>query len=194
MIRTLIRTFIAIELPQEIHRKLDDFGKELKRSRAMVSWVKPENIHLTLKFLGDVSPEQLQTVQGVLEKVAAGTAPFRLQAFGCGAFPSLKQMRIVWVGLRGGNEPLNRLQKEIESSLIPVGFKAEDRPFKPHLTIGRVKGRQGSRALQEILMANQTFEAEAFDVTEVVLYKSDLRPEGARYTPLFRASFAGEKN
>lgn len=187
----MIRTFIAIELPQAVHQGLDNFCRELKRSRAQVSWVRPENIHLTLKFLGDVAPEQLNPIQEALEKAAAETAPFRLQAAGCGAFPSLKQMHIVWVGVRGDHEPLNALQKQIESALAPMGFKREDRPFKPHLTIGRVKGRQGTRALQENLMANQAFETETFDVAEVVLYKSDLRPEGARYTPLFRAALAG---
>jgi 2'-5' RNA ligase len=116
-------------------------------------------------------------------------SPFRLQTSGCGAFPSIKQMRVIWVGLQGDGDTLNHLQGEVEEEMAQLGFKREDRPFKPHLTVGRVKGRQHMRALQDLLIARREFDAEAFDVLEVVLYKSLLRPEGALYTPLFRKSF-----
>lgn len=193
----MIRTFIAIDLPVVVREALEKLGGELRKAEASVSWVKPESIHLTVKFLGNVSPEQVPGIEEVLQEVAAATTPIRLQPAGCGAFPSIKQMRIVWVGLggmHGNDEPLKRLQQEVERALIPLGFKAEGRPFSPHLTLGRVKGRQRLRLLQEILMANQAFAAEAFDVTELVLYKSELRPDGARYTPLFRAVFTGSSS
>jgi 2'-5' RNA ligase len=101
-------------------------------------------------------------------------------------------MRVVWVGLRGDDQALISLQKSVEDALAPLGFEPEDRPFRAHLTLGRVKGRQHLRALQDALLTHQGFESEVFDVTELVLYKSDLLPDGARYTPLFRASFAGK--
>ncbi len=185
----MIRTFVAIDLPAAVQEALDRFEKELQRAQAPISWVKPERIHLTLKFLGDVAPERIPEVQGSLEQVAATAAPFRLQPSGCGAFPSLKQMRVIWVGLQGDGEALKRLQTGVEEAMGKLGFKKEERPFRAHLTVGRVKGRQHLRALQDLLMARQSFEAEAFDVTELVLYKSELRPEGARYTPLFRKTF-----
>jgi 2'-5' RNA ligase len=190
----VIRTFIAIDIPLGTRDGLRRLGETLKGSNAAVSWVRPESIHLTLKFLGDIPPEQVEVIQNTLKEVVKSVIPFRLQPAGCGAFPSIKQMRIVWVGLGGNWELLRELQRRVEAATAQLGFKPEDRPFKPHLTIGRVKGRQGLRALQEILTAHSGFEAEAFDVTELVLYKSELRPEGARYTPLFKAVFSGSPN
>ncbi|GLI35639.1 RNA 2',3'-cyclic phosphodiesterase [Desulforhabdus amnigena] len=185
----MIRTFIAFDLPVNVQESLQRLQSELKKTEAHVSWVKPERIHLTLKFLGDVSPEQIPAIQSALEVIAASTRSFRLKVAGCGAFPTIKQMRVVWVGIRGDEAPLKELQGQVEQAMVPLGFKAEDRPFKAHLTLGRVKGRQRLRSLQDALMTYHAFEAEDFDVTELVLYKSELRPEGARYTPLFRSSF-----
>ncbi len=187
----MIRTFIAIDLPVPVQQALDKFGKGLQRTQAAVSWVKADRIHLTLKFLGNVSPEQIADIQTALSTISTHTSPFRLLPAGCGAFPSLKQMRVVWVGLRGDDAQLKDLQRQVEAAMAHLGFKAEDRQFRAHLTLGRVKGRQHIRLLQEELLASQNFEAEAFDVNELVLYKSELRPEGARYIPLFRAPFAG---
>ena len=187
----MIRTFIAIDLPERVQISLDNFQKELQTLKAAVAWVNADRIHLTLKFLGDISSEQVSHVQASLAQVAAAVHPFRLQPAGCGAFPSVKQMRVVWVGVRGELDPLRDVQKSIDSTLAGLGFEAEDRPFRAHLTLGRVKGKQHLRLLQEALLASQNFEAEAFDVIELVLYKSELRPEGARYTPLFRAPFTG---
>jgi 2'-5' RNA ligase len=154
-----------------------------------VGWVRADRVHLTLKFLGSVPPERIGAIEAALLTVAAASPSFRLQPYGCGAFPTIKQMRVVWVGLRGDEKALVSLQGAVEAALAPLGFEPEDRPFRAHLTLGRVKGRQHLRALQEALLARQGFEAEAFDVTELVLYRSDLMPQGARYTPLFRASF-----
>ena len=187
----MIRTFIAIDLPPGILEKLEAFGKKLQRADAPVSWVKGDRIHLTLKFLGDVAPEQIDAIQNAMADVSRLAAPLRLQPLGCGAFPSIKQMRVVWVGLHGDEGPLKKLQQEVEKAMAPLGFEPEGRPFRPHLTLGRVKGKHRLQKLQELLISNQSFEAEAFDVTELVLYKSELRPEGARYTPLFRAPLTG---
>ena len=184
---SMIRTFIAIDLPESVRLKLGQLQQEFQKTDALVSWVKPGSIHITLKFLGNVSQERIPEIQSALAQSASTASPFRLQAGGCGAFPSIKQMRVVWVGLRGDSEPLGRLQKEIESAMTRLGFEAEDRPFRPHLTIGRVKGKRRLLPLREALLARNTFESEDFDVKEVVLYKSDLRREGALYTPLFRA-------
>ena len=181
----MIRAFIAIALPATVQQSLGTLAKELQATRAAVSWVKPQNIHLTLKFLGDVTPEQISAIEAALTQAVAGTAPLRLQPAGCGAFPTLKQMRVVWVGLQGDLAPLKSLQQAVETALIPLGFEPEKRPFRAHLTLGRVKGRQGARALQDALLARQSFTAEAFDVAEVVLYRSELRPEGAKYTRIF---------
>ena len=183
----MIRAFIALDLPPGVHRALAGLQQEWQRTAAMVSWIKPESIHLTLKFLGNIANEQVTEIQALLLKVAATAAPLRLQPLGCGAFPSIKQARVVWVGLQGAIEELLKLQKSIEDALIPLGFEPEDRPYRAHLTLGRVKGRRHLQLLQEAVLRRQDFQAEAFDVKEVVLYRSELRPEGARYTALFRA-------
>jgi 2'-5' RNA ligase len=185
-----IRSFIAVELPDIVRRQLESLTRELKESDAPVGWVRPEGIHLTLKFLGNISPELVQQMKPVLAGIGSRAGPIHLQPAGCGAFPTIKQPRVIWVGLRGESEPLVELQKQVERAMVPFGFAPEDRPFRPHLTLGRVKGRQRLLALQQILLARREFTAEAFDVTELVLYKSELRPDGARYTPQFKAPLA----
>jgi 2'-5' RNA ligase len=190
----MIRSFIALDLPTNVHQALAGLQQELQRVGAPVSWVKPDRIHLTLKFLGDISLELVADIQAILQTIATGTAPFRLQPLGCGAFPALKQMRVVWVGLQGDSEPLLALQQAIEQALAPLGFAVEDRPFRAHLTLGRVRGRSHLYQLQQALLERQNFQAEAFDVADAVLYKSELRPDGARYTPLFRAVFSGRSS
>jgi len=188
----MVRSFIAIDLPPRLQEALGALARELQEVRAPVTWVKPERIHLTLKFLGDVASERIPDIQQGLEEVAKRAASFRLTATGCGAFPTLQQMRVIWVGLRADGTALNRLQQAVEEAMAQLGYKREQRAFKPHLTLGRVKGRHHLRLLQELLLQRQDFTAEAFDVTELVLYKSELRPEGARYTPLFRKRLTGE--
>lgn len=183
-----IRSFIAIELPDNVRRLLEKLILELRKSEAAVGWVRPERVHLTLKFLGNVGPDIIEQIKPVLAEIASRASSFRLDVAGCGAFPTIKAPRVIWAGL-SDSEPLIRLQKEVEAGMIPFGFEPENRPFRPHLTIGRVKGRQRLQALQQILLASQGFTAEPFDVVELVLYKSELRPDGARYTPLFKAPF-----
>lgn len=187
----MIRAFVAIDLPPRVQADLGRFVQVLQRAGAPVSWVKPDRIHLTLKFLGDVSEERIPAICAALQSVADQAEPFVLQAAGCGAFPTLKQMRVVWVGLRGDEPALRALQGRVEEALEPLGFEPEGRPFRAHLTLGRVRGSQRVRVLQEALLSNQSFSAEAFDVGDLVLYKSVLRPEGAQYTPLCRAAFPG---
>ncbi len=186
-----IRSFIAVDLSNQARLQIEELVRELKKSDAPVGWVRVEGIHLTLKFLGNVAPEMIEEIKPVLAGIASETGPIHIEPGGCGAFPTIKAPRVVWVGLRGLLGPLAELQRKIEAAMIPFGFNPENRPFKPHLTVGRVKGRARLQALQQILLAHGDFTAEPFDVTELVLYKSELRPDGARYTPLFKAPFSG---
>ncbi|MHC1728521.1 MAG: RNA 2',3'-cyclic phosphodiesterase [Syntrophobacteraceae bacterium] len=187
----MIRSFIAIDLSDTVRGQIASLVQELRKSGAPVGWVRVESIHLTLKFLGNVAPEMIEEMKPVLAEIASQTEPIHINPAGCGAFPTIKTPRVIWVGLKGDGGPLAKLQREVESAMVPFGFKPEDRPFRPHLTVGRVKGRQHLLTLQQILLAHQDFTAEPFDVAELVLYKSELRPDGARYTPQFKAPFAG---
>ena len=187
----MIRCFVALDLPATVQQALAEFQKDLQSIRAPVAWVKPDKVHVTLKFLGDVTPDQVTALQTTMLQVAARSAPFALQPASCGAFPTLKQMRVIWVGLQGDMEQVHTLHHNVEQELLTLGFAPEDRPYRAHLTLGRVKGRSHLYQLQQALVQHQDFHAEAFDVSEVVLYKSELRPEGVRYTALFRAPFTG---
>lgn len=186
----MIRAFIAVDIPLNLQEAMGRLSLELRQTGASVTWVKPGRMHLTLKFLGNVPPGKIDEIGKAMAAAATQSHPFVLRPEGCGAFPGMKNMRVVWVGLRGDLEPLGALQQRVDEALEPLGFKREERSFKPHLTLGRVKGRKNMEALQEAVLARRDFALEAFDVFELVLYKSELRPEGAHYTPLVRARFS----
>ncbi len=185
----MIRSFIALDLPREARGALGELQTRLKGARAPVSWVKPDNVHLTLKFLGSMPEDALPGIMIALEQVASQTEPFSLRPEGCGAFPSMKRIRVVWVGLAGSQNALLDLQRRTEDAIAALGLPREERPFKPHLTLGRIRDGRHLEGLQDGLLNSRAFVAEAFDVTEMVLYKSGLRPEGVHYTPLCRAKF-----
>jgi len=186
----MIRAFIAIDIPRSTQETLDQLIKEFRKTGAAVTWVKPGRMHLTLKFLGNVPEAKIDAICQAMAGTAEQSTSFVLRPAGCGAFPSVKNMRVVWVGLQGDLDPLWRVQQRLEGALEILGFEREERSFKPHLTLGRVKGRKNMEALQEAVLARRDFALEAFDVFELVLYKSELRPEGALYTPLIRARFS----
>ncbi|MGC8492211.1 MAG: RNA 2',3'-cyclic phosphodiesterase [Syntrophobacteraceae bacterium] len=185
-----IRSFVAIDLSETTRRQIGTLIQELRKSEAQVGWVRGEGIHLTLKFLGNVASGLIEEIKPALAREAANTGPIRIEAAGCGAFPGIQSPRVIWVGLRGEIAPLADLARRLEEALVAFGFAPETRPFKPHLTVGRVKGRARLQALQQMLLAHSGFSAEPFDAAQIVLYKSDLRPDGARYTPIFTTPFS----
>lgn len=187
----MIRTFVALDLPPEVQADLGTFCAPLQQLDAPVSWIRPHRVHLTLKFLGNVAPSRMEAIGAALGLVAENTRPFSLRPAGCGAFPSLREMRVVWIGVQGDLVALTALQQCVEDALQPLGFPKDHRPFRAHLTIGRVKGRRHLKALQDMLVARQDYQGVVFDVSELVLYKSDLKPDGAQYTPLQRWPFQG---
>lgn len=186
-----VRTFIAIELPPGVKRVMGDVEQELKAaSPAPVRWVKPDNIHLTLKFLGNVDSALTPgLIDGVREAVA-GLGPFHLSLAGLGAFPNPARARVVWVGLEGDLEPLADLQQRVEGQTAKLGFAKDERPFSPHLTLGRVNNASSDqqRLLKDALLGLSVPAYEGFEVNEIVVLRSELRPGGAVYTPLGRAS------
>ncbi len=192
-----VRAFIALDLSESCIEALAGLQRELKAAdaKAPVSWVKVRQVHLTLTFLGDVKPELIPDIAAALDAVAARTAPFDLRPAGCGAFPSLRRMRVLWAGLEGEGpgamDALRKLQREVESAMTAFGFEREDRPFKPHLTLGRVKGQGEFPLLRKAALDHTGFRAEPFGIAEIVLYKSDLRPGGSVYTTLHRAPLTG---
>jgi 2'-5' RNA ligase len=187
----MIRSFIAIELPEEIRHALAKIQEHLRRDVAGVRWVQPASIHLTLKFLGDISAEQVQAIAAAAMGVVQNEPPLIVGLSGLGAFPNPHRPRVIWVGVEGDVERLGRLQVRLEEALEPFGFPREGRAFRPHLTLGRVKDPRRPLDLTCALAEVTVPRCNSFDVHEILLYKSDLRPSGAIYTKLQHLPFAG---
>jgi 2'-5' RNA ligase len=183
-----IRSFIAIELPEEAKEGLARLKKELERDEhKFVKWVDPGGIHLTLKFLGNIPSKRVTEITEAIEKAALVISPFHLEISGLGAFPSLRQARVFWVGIGGEVDKLSRLQQNIDSALAALGFAKEERPFMPHLTLARI--RQGASPLERRsfgeLVGSTIFEDKYHVKVETLsLMRSQLTPAGAIYTCL----------
>jgi len=184
-----MRTFIAIEIPSEIKSALAALQDELRRAGADVSWTKPENIHLTLKFLGEVDERRIGEVEIVCVRAAAEFQPFTLSLNDTGVFPNARQPRILWAGLAGEIEKAVEMRGRLNDGLALIGFEREEKDFRPHLTIGRLKSNRKIRELLTLAGAHQVPEFP-FVVTEIVLMKSELHPAGARYTPIAKVSLS----
>jgi 2'-5' RNA ligase len=181
-----IRAFIAIELPEEVKKTLTRLQNRLKSGcRTPVRWTDPDDTHLTLQFLGDIDSGITGQITNAMAEAARGVRPFRLAVSGLGVFPDPGRVRVVWVGLTGDLEKLNRLQKSIEAALSSLGFTAEARPFTPHLTLGRVRDQARPDERQSLgqLVSGAVNDTECrFDINSIHLIKSQLTPQGPIYT------------
>jgi len=186
----MIRSFIAIDFPEETRKALEDIQKELKQCGAGVRWVKSSSIHLTLKFLGNIHPAQVDDIALAVSREIRDDSPITLRAAGLGAFPNQRKPRVIWIGMEGEVQRLSRIQARVENAVEPLGFAREKRPYRPHLTIGRVKDRRRLQSLVEAMASLDVPEFNSFDADEIILYKSDLRPTGAIYTKLHRMPLA----
>ncbi len=186
-----IRAFLAIEPPEEVRQALDNIQNDLKRSCPFdIRWVKPAAIHLTLKFLGDVTEKDVAALSPVAQECAARSAPLQLTVRKLGVFPSLTRPRVLWIGLEGDIQPLLVLQQNLEEGLAVCGFARETRPFQPHLTMGRIKSSRISGDPAKFLARGNDSSAGSFCARSLVLVKSDLLPQGAVYTELASFPFA----
>ncbi len=181
-----IRSFIAIELPDELKLELTRLEARLKSDRQpWVKWVSPESIHITLKFLGDIAAETTGEITKAIEEAVEGISPFHLEVKGLGVFPNLRRVQVAWVGIIGEVDKLSQLQKRIETNLIPLGFAPESRAFTPHLTLARLRDQASLDERQRFgqLIASTKFEtASAIEVDAINLMRSQLTREGAIYS------------
>jgi 2'-5' RNA ligase len=193
----LIRSFIAIELPEEARKGLAMLRRELERDEhRFVKWVDPQGIHLTLKFLGNIPAKRVTEITEAIKKASQEISPFHLEISGLGTFPSLKQARVFWVGIGGELDKLSRLQQNIDSALAALGFAREERPFVPHLTLARI--REGASLAERRdfgeLVGSTSFEDKYPVEVEVVrLMRSQLTPAGAIYTCLSEVGLSGQE-
>jgi len=193
-----IRSFIAIELPEEARKGLARLRKELERDEhKFVKWVDPGGIHLTLKFLGNISSKRVAEITEAIEEAAQGISPFYLEISGLGAFPSLRQARVFWVGIGGEVDKLSRLQQNIDSALAALRFAKEERSFVPHLTLARIRqgaSPPGKRSFGE-LVGSAIFEDKYHIKVEAIrLMRSQLTPAGAIYTCLSTVGLGHQEN
>ncbi len=184
-----MRLFVAINLPAEIRERLAAEQDRLRRAQADVSWVRAENIHVTLKFLGETEEKRLDRIRPALLEVARGSAPFRIQVSGLGSFGG-RVPRVVWVGVQEGAEPLSRLAKDVEAAMARLGFPKEKRGFSAHITLGRVRSAKNAEALLTALAQAETGPLGSVEVNQVELMQSELRPTGSVYTVLDRYPFS----
>jgi len=180
----LIRSFLAIEIPGIILKKIDEVQRDLKSTGADVRWTNPEKIHLTLKFFGNIEESGIESIVKSLEGAARDTSRFSLKVRGVGAFPHFKSPRVIWMGMVDEREVLAPFQKQLEKDLEKIGYMPEERMFHPHLTLGRMQSGKGKEGLIGKMEKYREEEFGEFQVERIVLFKSDLKPMGPIYTSL----------
>ncbi|MDO8446860.1 MAG: RNA 2',3'-cyclic phosphodiesterase [Deltaproteobacteria bacterium] len=179
-----VRAFIACDIPDLFLEKISSVQDRLKGLDADVTWTKTGGIHITLKFLGDIEEGYIDKVAAIFEEASKGQTPFEISIKGSGAFPNLKNPRVVWIGVEDVANGLSKLQQGLDDRLKGLGFEPEEREFRPHLTLGRVRGSRGKERLSAAVSELREVEIGSFAVDRVILYKSELKPTGAVYTKL----------
>jgi len=177
-----MRAFIAVNLDENLRRCVAETQEKLRATGADVKWVKPESIHLTLKFLGWVDDARLPAVGEAVSAALKGVAPFRLRLEQVGGFPTATAPRVIWVGVKEGAQELSGLAERVEAALEPLGFQREERAFSPHVTVGRHRTPSGRQALAAMMQQERERSFGEMEVRRVELMRSDLRPTGAIYT------------
>lgn len=188
-----IRTFIAVQLDSVLRQRAVEIIRTLQAVPGDVKWVEPENLHFTLKFLGDVESREIHKVCQLAEQAVADLVPFEFEVHGAGAFPSLSRPRTFWLGARQGHEEMVVLAERLENALLKLGFRRETRRFQPHLTIGRL--RQGGRTspdLVPLLQQNADVDVGLMSVDEILVFSSVLGRTGPTYEVLARVPLGGK--
>jgi len=189
-----IRTFIAIELPKHVQSGLKNLQEEIKEYRIKITWTRPENIHLTLKFLGDIKPEMVPSIGRIIETAARECPSMELSSKAIGFFPSVKRPRVLWTGIYGQTEALAGLYKKLEVGLSALGFPMEPRTFTAHLTLGRFKGGGTAELFIDMMKKFQDVSTDTFIADSLILFKSKLLPSGPVYSKLLSVPLTTENS
>jgi len=183
----VIRSFVALDIPSQVKEEIDGIIGELRRLGGNVKWVKPQNLHITLKFLGEIEPETLENVYRVTEESAGETQVLSFSLSGAGLFPNPKRPRVFWIGIKEVGE-LEGLSRRLDEGLEALGFQREKRGFSPHLTIGRARTPQGMERLVEGIRKME-YSSGRIEATSLLVMKSKLTPQGPIYSPLKEYKF-----
>ena len=189
-----MRTFIAIELPEDIRNILSDIQNELKQTRADVKWINPKNVHLTLKFLGEIEQDLVKKINPIIDEIAKRSPCSNLYLSNLSAFPKIQYPRVIWVGVTN-DQGVIEIAKDLEKQLIKIGIPAESRPFTTHITLGRVRSGLNRKVLVEKLeLLNKSLLSRQpeFKVYDLTLFKSTLTPQGPIYEVIFRCPFMSQ--
>lgn len=179
-----IRAFLALDLPDEVIRFLEDISSRLKNSMADIKWVSPQSMHLTIKFLGDVEKSSIRDIERMVRPIFSVQAQFALDISGIGVFPNLRQPRILWIGMSDPSGQLNKMVAVVEEALDALGFERESRTFTPHLTLGRVRSQKGKDKLLALMDSLRFSPSMRFMTERAILFESNLERSGARYNAL----------
>lgn len=189
-----IRAFIAFELPENILSFIKNIQKDIKQFGFPVRWVKPDNVHLTLHFFGNIDKSDVEHIKVAVGDCVKCFSHINLCVKGIGVFPSITRPRVIWAGISGEIPLLLSLHNTLEQRLGEFGFKKEERPFQAHLTMGRFKDKVNNGKLIEAIRKYQNFDPEVFTAKEIILFKSDLKPQGAVYTELLNVPLVERGN
>ncbi|MCX8036083.1 MAG: RNA 2',3'-cyclic phosphodiesterase [Candidatus Sumerlaeia bacterium] len=189
-----IRCFLAVEVSESVRnaaaRLAGNLRKGIQFTKAHPAWVKMENQHFTVVFLGNQTPQQVERIQTALSDLPQRMAPFEVEVAGLGVFPNERSPRVLWVGVRRGREAFAALYEKVISRLVPLGFQPESRPFHPHLTLARIKSFRGAAEMMDIVRSHKDCSCGSFSATGLTLFRSQLHPDGAIYTVLAHWPFS----
>jgi 2'-5' RNA ligase len=188
-----LRCFIAVDIPVQIKSDIGDLIAVLKKYNADVKWAVHENLHVTLKFLGKTPEDLLPKMVELLSEVVLSYKPFCITIYGIGVFPNTKYPRVIWVGIEDSGL-LKKLQEDVENAMTSIGFKKEEREFRPHLTLGRVRSQKEMANIIHELDALQTRDFGSAEINSIELMQSELRPTGAQYSCLQEIPLGRGKN
>ncbi len=190
----MARLFIALELSEAQKKEINALQEKIKTYLDGIRWVKPEGLHLTLKFLGETEEERIASIKQALDNASSTINSFEIAYGKSGVFPSPKKARVFWVGLTAGLETVSSLAAEIERSMSFCGFAPEKRKFAPHLTIGRARGLLQEDLIRRFLNEERAFKTTSCLIKKVLLFESELTPRGAIYTVRHKALFSSYDN
>jgi len=181
------RVFCAIELPKEVRARLEEHIGRLRKEvpEAAASWSRVENIHLTLKFFGDVAVDRIPAISAAASRAVREVSAFQIGIGGTGVFPKPSRAQVLWIGVDDPSGNLSALQQRFDRECLTEGFPKEDRAYRPHLTIARLRKPEGARQLADAHL-NLNFASIELSLTELVLFRSELSPKGSKYTALSR--------
>lgn len=180
----LHRIFIAVELHPALHQAVAETEQMLEAAGARIRWIRPSNLHFTLRFIGEIPLAQVALVKIATREAVAGLRPFTITLRGLGAFPSLRRPQVVWAGVQDGAQELETLATRVEERLVHYRFAPEERRFRPHLTLARIRDTRQWGDLVRALTQHQDVAIGSQEVSTVTVLESQLRPKGAIYTPV----------